>query len=134
MIRDAKVVGILDIDAYQGLQAKVFFEAKAQGAQWIVSDFVPMGTALIHAEFLMSEIQNDPRARQRDRLLPTCPPALEYDGVTKMQHFSYSGRRDRNLGDLRTPHHAELLAYTRWTNFYSMEEAIPTGDLISDPV
>lgn len=137
MIRDArdpKVPGTLDIDAYQEQQAKALSEAKAQGAPWIVSDFITMGTALTHAEFLMAESQSDLRARQRDRLLPTCPPTLEYDGVTKKQHFGYSGKRDRKSGDFRTPHHAALFAYTRWTNFYSQERAILTGDLISGPV
>lgn len=134
MIRDAKAGGDLDIDAYQAQQAKAFAEAKAQGAPWIVSDFVTMGTALTHAEFLMSESHDDLRARQRDRLMPTCPPTLEYDGTTKLQHFSYSSKRNRKPADSRTPHHAALFAYTRWTNFCSEEKLILTGDLISGPV
>lgn len=134
MIRDAKTNGKLDIDAFQDRQAKAFAEAKDQGSPWIVSDFVTMGAPLTHAEFLVAESDEDLRARQQDRLLPTCPPTLEYDGTTKMQHFSYSGKRDRKPGDCRTPHHAALFAYTRWTNLYSQEKFILTGDLISGPV
>lgn len=134
MIRDAKTNGKLDIDAFQDQQAKALAEAKDQGAPWIVSDFVTMGAPLTHAEFLVAESEEDLRARQQERLLPTCPPTLEYDGTTKMQHFSYSSKRDRKPGDCRTPHHAALFAYTRWTNLYSQEKAILTGDLISGPV
>lgn len=134
MIRDGMAAGYLDMDAYQAQQARALAEAQAQDAPWIVSDFVTMGAPLTHAEFLMAESRDDLRARQRDRLLPTCPPTLEYDGTTKMRHFTYSNERKRKPDDCRTPHHAALFAYTRWTNLYSDEKAILTGDLISGPL
>lgn len=134
MVRDGLAAGHLDLDAYQAQQARVMAEARAQGAPWIVSDFVTLGAPLTHVEFLIAESRDDLRARQRDRLLPTCPPTLEYDGTTKMQHFSYSTGSDRKPGDCRTPHHAALFAYTRWTNLYSEEKALLTGDLVSGPL
>ncbi len=134
MLREGLEVGHLDIDAYQAQQARALAEARAQGAPWIITDFVTLGAPLAHAEFLMAESRGDLRTRQRDRLLPTCPPTLEYDGTTKMRHFTYSHERDRKPGDRRTPHHAALFAYTRWTNLYSDEKAILKGDLISGPL
>lgn len=134
MVCEALASGHLDINAYQDQQARILAEARAQGAPWIITDFVTLGAPLTHAEFLMAESHDDLRTRQRDRLLPTCPPTLEYDGTTKMRHFTYSNERDRKPGDHRTPHHAALFAYTRWTNLYSDERAIVTGDLISGPL
>ncbi|AZL58187.1 hypothetical protein EI545_04640 [Tabrizicola piscis] len=134
MVRDALAGGKLDIDAYQDQQARAFAEAREQGAPWIVSDFITLGAPLAHAEFLIAESHDDLRERQRDRLLPTCPPVLEYDGTTKLLHFTYSTARDRALEDCRTPHHAALFGFTRWTNLYSHEKGILTGDLISGPV
>lgn len=134
MIRDALAEGGLDIDAFQEQQARAFAEARDQGAPWIVSDFVTLGAPLTHAEFLMAESRDDLRARQARRLLPTCPPVLEYDGKTKMQHFTYSTAQERAPEDCRIPHHAALFGYTRWTNLFSDEKSILTGDLISGPV
>lgn len=134
MVREGLASGHLDIDAYQDQQARALAEARAQGSPWIISDFVTLGAPLTHAEFLVAESREDLRARQRGRLLPTCPPTLEYDGTTKMGHFTYSNARDRKPRDRRTPHHAALFAFTRWTNLYSDEKAILTGDLISGPL
>lgn len=134
MLRQAAGGNGLDLDAYQAQQAKALAEAKGQGATWIISDFVTLGAPLTHAEFLTAESHEDLRARQEARLLPTCPPVLEYDATTKLRHFSYAGHKDRKPEDRRVPHHAALFAYTRWTNLYSPEKAILTGDLISGPV
>jgi len=134
MVRAALDSGELDIDAYQAQQAAALAEAQRQGAPWIVSDFVTLGSPLTHAEFLMAESHDDLRARQAGRLLPTCPPTLEYDGTTKLHHFTYSTKQRRTPPGPRTPHHAALFAYTRWTNLFSPEKAILTGDLISGPV
>ncbi len=135
MIRAAAAGGGgLDLDAYQAQQGKALAEAKSQGSTWIISDFVTLGAPLTHAEFLTAESHDDLRARQEARLLPTCPPVLEFDGTTKLRHFTYAGHKDRTPEERRVPHHAALFAYTRWTNLYSEEKAILTGDLISGPV
>ena len=121
-----------DIDAYQAQQSKVFAEARKQGFPWIITDFVTLGAPLTHAEFLMADSRRDLRARQASRVLPTCPPTLEYDGTTKLRHFSFGGGARPVYR--RLPHHAALFAYTRWTNLYSDHRAIVTGDIISGPV
>ncbi|SLN36384.1 hypothetical protein TRL7639_01762 [Falsiruegeria litorea R37] len=126
----------MDVTAYQAQQAKALAEFRAQGGSWIISDFITLGSPLAHAEFLMSESHADLRKRQADRLLPTCPPMPEYDGTTKLRHITYdrSGSRNRTPQDPRTSHHAAPFAYTRWTNLYSDEKLLLTGDLISGPV
>lgn len=122
----------LDIDAFRSQQARCLAEARSQGSPWIISDLITLGSPLTHAEFLLAESRADLRARQASRVLPVCPPALEYDGVTKLLHFSYGPGKDPV--DRRLPHHAALFAYTRWTNLYSDQRLILSGDLISGPL
>ncbi|WP_181893159.1 hypothetical protein [Falsiruegeria mediterranea] len=126
----------MDVDAYQVQQAKALAELRAQGGSWIISDFVTLGSPLTHAEFLMSESHADLRKRQAHRLMPTCPPMPEHDGTTKLRHVSYDPdyTSKRTPAHPRQPHHAALFAYTRWTNLYSDELLLLTGDLISGPV
>lgn len=122
----------LDIDTFQAQQAKALAEARKQGSDWIVTDFVTLGSPLTHAEFLLADSHQDLRNRQSSRVLPTCPPVLEYDGTTKLRHFSYGAGAEPEQA--RLPHHAALFAYTRWTNLYSDHRHILLGDIISGPL
>ena len=122
----------LDIEGFQAQQFAALTEAQAAGADWPITDFVTLGSPLTHAEFLMAESLPDLRDKQARRILPTCPPVLEYDGKTKLHHFTYGG--DKSPSDPRKPHHAALFAYTRWTNLYSDHLALLWGDVISGPV
>ncbi|MCB1391061.1 MAG: hypothetical protein KDK12_18255 [Rhodobacteraceae bacterium] len=124
----------LDVATFQDMQAAALAEARDQGLKWPITDFVTLGAPLTHAEFLMAESRKDLRERQRQRLLPTCPPTMEYDDTTRLRHFTYSRLAGRQPLDRRRPHHAALFAYTRWTNLYSDERCLLTGDLISGPV
>lgn len=134
IINAAVTSGNLHIDDYQEQQAAALAEAREQGSKWCITDFVTLGSPLTHAEFLVAESLDDLRARQASRLVPSCPPVLEYDGTTKQLHISYSSKRGRKPDGHRSPHHAALFGFTRWTNLYSPEKAILTGDLISGPV
>ena len=122
----------LDIDQFQAQQSACLAEAQAQGSPWIVSDFITLGSPLTHAEFLMAENRDEMRARQATRVLPVCPPRLEFDQTTDLWHFSFGGS-NKPL-QRRLPHHAALFAYTRWTNLYSDQRKILWGDLISGPL
>ena len=105
-----------------------------------MSDFVTLGSPLTHAEFLLAYDEADMRAQQDQRILPTCPPMLEFDRTTDARHFSFwpGKRRSRDNAEeaefFRLPHHAAHFAYTRWTNIYSKSRAILWGDLISGPL
>lgn len=146
----------LDVDRFQQLQDAARREMNAMGGTWQVSDFITLGSPLTHAEFLMADSQQDLRARQKERMLATCPPALEYDGRTGHRHFSYRAGDVAGIGTLsaaeqsldeesadyqfayaalpRWPHHAAVFAYTRWTNIFSQHRLIVTGDIVSGPL
>lgn len=121
---------------FQRAQAAARAELNATGNPWIVSDFVTLGSPLTHAEFLMVRDRAGLGEAKRQRILPSCPPTLEYDGTTKKHHFTYRGGlsglgRDADPAAPRMPHHAAPFAYTRWSNLYSPARAILWGDIIS---
>ncbi|HEV2818129.1 MAG TPA: ECF transporter S component [Allosphingosinicella sp.] len=124
------------IGTFREAQAAARAELNATGNPWIVSDFVTLGSPLTHAEFLMVRDRARLSDAKRQRILPSCPPTLEYDGTTKTHHFTYRGPLSR-LGQSndpaapRLPHHGAAFAYTRWTNLYSAHEWILWGDIIS---
>ncbi len=131
----------LNLDAFQEQQGKCLEEMIGEGSPWIVSDFVTMGSPLTHAEFLMAYDEADLREQQDRRILPTCPPMLEWDGKTKRHHFSYrppsvggTKAQARVAENFRYPHHAAHFAFTRWTNLYSKSKRIWLGDIISGPL
>lgn len=141
MIRDALAGQVRwDLDAFQARQAAAAKELVAAGNPWIVSDFVTLGSPLTHAEFLITRDRAHLTREKSQRILPCCPPTLEYDGQTKLRHFTYRAWSVDTLGNRRDPaaprmpHHAALFAYTRWTNLYSPHRFIAWGDIISGPV
>lgn len=129
-----------NLETWRDLQARARAELNGAGNPWIVSDFVTLGSPLTHAQFLMVRDRADLSAAKTQRILPTCPPTLEYDRDTGLHHFTYRGFGLTELGDKkdpaapRCPHHAALFAYTRWTNIHSPHRWILWGDLISGPV
>ncbi|MBW8298496.1 MAG: hypothetical protein K0M60_02725 [Hydrogenophaga sp.] len=117
---------------FRELQVECLKELNGRGSPWIVSDFVTLGSPLTHAEFLLAFDKPALKKSQKQRIFPTCPPSLEYDGTTKNMHLSY--RTEDGADKPRRPHHAALFAFTRWTNIYSPHKAILWGDIISGPV
>jgi hypothetical protein len=142
MIRDAWAVGgkEFSIDDFQKLQDECRAELNALGNPWIVSDFISIGSPLTHSEFLLATDREALELAKEKRILPTCPPTLEFDRITKKLHFSYRSRDVRGEGktaDLeapRVPHHAAPFAYTRWTNIYSPLRMVLIGDIVSGPL
>ena len=128
------------IDAFQAAQAEAREELVAAGSPWIVSDFVTLGSPLTHAEFLLARDRRGVSEAKLQRRLPSCPPTLEHDRSTGLQHFTYRPEWLRRIGDShdpdapRMPHHAALFAYTRWSNLHSPQRLIAFGDIISGPL
>lgn len=128
------------VDEYRRRQSACLRELWELGNPWILTDFVTLGSPLTHAEFLMERDREALELAQKQRILPTCPPTLEYDGTTKQQHFTYRARALRGIGDghdleaPRIPHHAALFAFTRWTNIFSPQRFILGGDIVSGPL
>jgi hypothetical protein len=128
------------IEAYGALQDACRNELGAIGNPWIVSDFISLGSPLTHAEFLLAADRAALEVNKEKRILPTCPPTLEFDQKTDLLHFTYRTRGVDDEGDShdpaapRMPHHAALFAYTRWTNIYSPLRGVLVGDIVSGPV
>lgn len=153
MVRDAEAVGGgLDVSDFQAAQARARLELNAAGNPWIVSDFVTLGSPLTHAEFLIVRDRAGLTEAKAQRILPTCPPVLEYDLDTKERHFTYKGTASAPArapapalasgSDAavppqpppRVPHHAAPFAYTRWSNIFAPHKAVVIGDIISGPL
>ncbi|MEL7217647.1 MAG: hypothetical protein AAGK01_04360 [Pseudomonadota bacterium] len=135
-------------DTFRRLQRAAFEELREHGSPWVISDFVTLGAALTHLEFLMAEDTHDAHRQQFERILPTCPPTMEWDRHTHKDHFSYRTKFDGFDGDgakaregkrsdrahFRYPHHAAHFAFTRWTNLHSPSHKVLWGDLVSGPI
>jgi hypothetical protein len=80
---------------------------------WLISDFITIGSPLVHAKFLLAESKKDLSIRKADRELPTDPPVEE---------IFY---RDPGFP---VPHHAALFACICWTNMYF------PGDFVAGPL
>lgn len=126
-------------EEFAALQDACRQELTAMGNPWIVSDFISLGSPLTHAEFLLAKDRASLERNKERRILPTCPPTLEFDRNTKRLHFTYRARGVTG-GDAsdasapRVPHHAALFAYTRWTNIFSPLVGVLVGDIVSGPV
>ncbi|HLL30994.1 MAG TPA: hypothetical protein VK403_08360 [Allosphingosinicella sp.] len=143
MIRDALTAPPADparwTEEFQTAQAAARKELNETGNPWIVSDFVTLGSPLTHAEFLMVRDRTMLGEAKRQRILPTCPPTLEFDRKTGLHHYTYPGPlagrgRGENPRAPRVPHHGAPFAYTRWSNLYSRHKRILWGDIISGPL
>jgi len=128
------------VEAFQKAQDAAHEELVRQGHPWIVTDFVTMGSPLTHAEFLLAHDRDDLREKQARRVLPTCPPVMEFDRKSGLNHIGYRAGEVGRIGEddrpesPRIPHHAALFAFTRWTNLYSPQLLVLKGDIVSGPV
>lgn len=125
----------LDRRAYRRAQKRLFDALRSAGCNWLVSDFVTLGSPLTHAEFLLARDNAGFRAKLLDRELPACPPMAEPDPKSRGRpRIIYQPGRARH----RLPHHATPFAVVRWTNIYCRHRLahllLLPGDLVSGPV
>jgi hypothetical protein len=117
--------------------------------EWLVSDFVTLGSPLTHAQFLLSRDPADLRRRIERWLFPTdfpqfqhidteqiekindrpAPPSAEILGP-KNGLFSYFSENPETW----SIHDAAPFAAVRWTNIYDPHHNIFQGDIISGPL
>ena len=101
---------------------------------WLVTDFVTLGSALTHAYFLMcigpaekdleseDELKQDFARRVEEREFPTCPPKrLDQDGLLTFLNPKTLKRQAHNGG---------LFGLTRWSNIYFPRLQLFWGDAI----
>lgn len=122
-----------DVRNFQEIQARVFEELKLLGNPWRITDFITMGSPLVHAMLLLADGTEDFDARKHQREFPTCPPQRDRKGYA----YSGSGGEDVGEGKKFTPlilHHAAPFAVTRWTNLYFPVSAGIFGDFVGGPL
>jgi hypothetical protein len=111
-------------DDFRAAQVAYRQELQGQGVDWLVSDFVTLGSPLTYAAFLLASNHEDFERRVADRELPVCPPVPDGDDIT------YQPWNDAPP----TPHHAAVFGPTRWTNVYFRPRWTVYGDVISGPL
>jgi hypothetical protein len=99
---------------------------------WVVTDFITLGSALTHAQFLMclgqtrSDLESDFARRVGEREFPTCPPKrLDQDDLLTFYNPKLKAKQ---------VHHGALFGLTRWTNIYFPMQQIFWGDAIGGPL
>jgi hypothetical protein len=125
-IETAVANGTFDVNSYRTLQRQLFDELESANEKttWRVTDFLTLGSPLVHASVLLAKDHGDLTVRQSSRELPTCPPQLE-DG----KKFSFPLR---DVG--RKLHHAAVFGPCRWTNLYFPAKFLIVGDVIGGPL
>ncbi|WP_295455152.1 hypothetical protein [uncultured Thiodictyon sp.] len=119
-----------DAATYRQAQGAYLKELQANGSPWLITDFITLGSPLAYAGLLLAKGPEDLAARQADRELPTCPPALEDTREGRTFAHRSSGWR----GARWIPHHAAPFAPTRWTNLYFPTRFLVRGDPIGGPL
>ena len=120
---------------YMDAQVNLWKELRALGLPWLVTDLVTIGSPLAHAAMLLAQDEDDLRARQRQRELPTNPPEFEIQKKRRVYSYDvwdkYGDKKDITL---RALHDAGLFACTRWTNIYFPAYLSVFGDIVGGPL
>ena len=127
------------VQDYMEAQIDLWKELRSLGMPWLVTDLITIGSPLTHAAMLLARDEDDLRARQRQRELPTNPPEYEIEKIRKNERRVYSYRVWDKYGKkkdipLRALHDAGLFACTRWTNIYFPASFNIFGDIVGGPL
>lgn len=120
----------------------------AKGEDWLISDFVTLGSPLTHAGFLLARDGADLERRQVELQYPTCPPRFELVDSEQRAKIAQDGagsaqepivaQGGRVFSFYKSPklwivHHAAPFAAVRWTNIHDPHRLVFLGDIISGP-
>lgn len=127
------------VENYMQAQIHLWKEMRSLGNPWLVTDLITAGSPLAHAAMLLASDEDDLRARQRQRDLPTNPPEPEVEKTKKGERRFYSylvwdGYGKKQEIKLRAVHHGGLFAFTRWTNLYYPALWGIFGDIVGGPL
>jgi hypothetical protein len=117
--------------------------------QWLISDFVTLGSPLTHAQFLLARDEADLDEKIDRWLFPTSPP--QFERIESEQFAKIKARPVPTPPEILGPegglfsyffvapetwsmHHAAPFAAVRWTNIYDPHRLIFAGDIISGPL
>jgi len=107
-------------------------EMKANGDDWLVTDFVTLGSPLTYGDMLLARSAKDFSRRARERELPRCPPVRELVGRFSFKHEGVDDQGRRQQAWLLN--HGAVFAATAWTNLYFPSRAVLWGDFVGGPV
>lgn len=115
--------------------------AMAQSGQtrddWVISDFVTLGSPLTYAPLLMADSKGEFVAKMRKLFrLPSNPPAT-VEGVTDGDCTDYNFTGEwigRATGARRALWPSAMFAALRWTNLYFSHNGLARGDIVGGPV
>lgn len=117
---------------FQALQMSLGAEYRKRGVNWLVTDFVTLGSPLTHAESLLRSKGFEFRARVEERELPRCPPVTQVtDNRRKTQKTQSSSF---NKDGIRVPSSSAVFGPTVWTNIFFPVVATIGGDLVGGPL
>jgi hypothetical protein len=110
---------------YMKRQEALLKEQQERGNNWLVSDFITLGSPLAHGELLMAESCESFMERKEERELPSNPPVREKDGgISYPQPFAKDPMdRERNIR-MDIIHHSGHFAFTRWHNLYYKKDFV----------
>lgn len=129
---EAVKAGITDPVAYRKLQSAAHAEHIANGGHWRVTDFITCGSPLTYAQLLMALSEEDLKRQKDGRELVTCPPTPDIKfGMTRDLRASTP---EGKLRRVRTPDHAGVFAFARWTNLFAPSRLVFDGDFLSGPL
>lgn len=106
---------------YQKAQAAVFKALAESKKGWLISDFITVGSPLVHAEFLMADSRDELSRNFRERFLCSSPPRPDEPSSSMLYDNGYA-------------HFAAPFAAVRWTNIYDEHWFPLFGDIVSGPV
>lgn len=120
-----------EAEIWQQASSALFEEQRAEGLEWLVTDFVTLGSPLAHGDLLLARNGKDFARRVAESELPTAPPLLD-----ESRYFSYPVYP--KVGGVhpngRVLHHAACFAVTRWTNLYFPCRWLVWGDVVGGAV
>jgi len=118
------------LEDFRQEQRQLWLEQRGLGFPWLVTDFVTLGSPLAHGSILLAKDDKELGTRQRERELPTCPPAEDQDEIYSYpKRYQYSNQPR----SIRILHHAAVFADTRWTNVYFPMKLGLLGDWVGGP-
>ncbi len=112
--------------SYRDAQLAVFHALVKSNQGWRISDFVTLGSPIVHSEFLIADSRDQMARSFEERLLSSSPPRPD-SPKQSMLYKTHDGRGP-------FAHFAAPFAAVRWTNIYDYSWFPLFGDIVSGPV
>jgi hypothetical protein len=124
--------------------------ARQRDEEWLISDFITLGSPLTHAAFLLAQDESALREKIARWLFPTDPP--QFQKIDAEQQAKIDDRPNPpapatvtgppgglfsfffDKPGIWSMHHAAPFAAVRWTNIFDKHRCIFQGDIISGPL